>query len=672
MIVFGICSLAAGAAPQADLELIRTRLIDSLLPRDPAGMQALSAGAARYSSEINAQFTWADADPSDKTANNWSMRKHFDRMLILAKASAAAKRSGRADAALTRMAVGALTFWVEHDFRNPNWWWNEIGTPQVIGEMLLLMPDDIPTELRARGIEIMKRSVWTKWTGQNLVWGVTIQILRGLIENNPTLVTGGYARMYDEINVTAKEGIQPDFSFHQHGDQFYSGGYGLSYAQDVGRYIAFAWGTSCAPSPEKMRLFSSYMLDGEAWMTWHDLMDYSALGREIVRKGKAAASRDWLKGPIVPTGASYSLGATVDLLAHLPVPRQSEFAAWADRLFDRDHAPALVGHKHFWNSDYTVHRRPTWMASVKMFSTRLQNTELVNGEGLKSHHLGDGNMFIYRTGDEYRDIFPVWDWEKVPGTTTEIGAEIPVAQRGKTSFVGGVSDGMYGASAIDLHRGNLTAHKSYFFFDDQIVCLGAGINCSSDNSVVTTINQCLLHGPVRKADDGSWVHHDGIGYVMEPGTAKLSTVAHRGSWKQIAATSSDEPVTMDIFELYLPHGPAHDASYAYTIYPDISAEETANRAAKPAVAILANRPDLQAVEHRDRQLLMAIFWQPGKIGTIEVDQPCMLMLDKKTQRMTLCNPENKPLSMKVRMNGKARTVDMPGDGSSATMTLDQE
>ena len=32
---------------------------------------------------------------------------------------------------------------------------------------------------------------------------------------------------------------------------------------------------------------------------------------------------------------------------------------------------------------------------------------------------GDGCTFVYRSGDEYRDIFPVWDWSKVPGTTAD-------------------------------------------------------------------------------------------------------------------------------------------------------------------------------------------------------------------------------------------------------------
>jgi len=38
-----------------------------------------------------------------------------------------------------------------------------------------------------------------------------------------------------------------------------------------------------------------------------------------------------------------------------------------------------------------------------------------------------------------------------------------------------VSDGSYGLAACDFERDGLTARKSWFFFDDEIVCLGAGI-----------------------------------------------------------------------------------------------------------------------------------------------------------------------------------------------------
>ncbi|MGH9342320.1 MAG: hypothetical protein ACRD19_00940 [Terriglobia bacterium] len=106
------------------------------------------------------------------------------------------------------------------------------------------------------------------------------------MENDWTTVAEGYDRMYQEIKIVSptEEEIQQDDSFHQHGPQLYNGGYGLNYANDVGRFIAFAWGTYLQVPPDKMAIFSSYLLDGEQWMVWNDIFDYSAIGREITRK----------------------------------------------------------------------------------------------------------------------------------------------------------------------------------------------------------------------------------------------------------------------------------------------------------------------------------------------------------------------------------------------------
>lgn len=35
------------------------------------------------------------------------------------------------------------------------------------------------------------------------------------------------------------------------------------------------------------------------------------------------------------------------------------------------------------------------------------------------------------------------------------------------------------------------AHKAWFFFDEEIVCLGANIASTASEKVYTTVNQCL-------------------------------------------------------------------------------------------------------------------------------------------------------------------------------------
>src|SRR5690606_24867433 len=100
------------------------------------------------------------------------------------------------------------------------------------------------------------------------------------------------------------------------------------------------------------------------------------------------------------------------------------------------------------------------------------------------------------------NIYPVWDWQKIPGTTVVQKPELPhwkeIAKKGLTDFVGGVSDGEYGAATFDFASAHdpLKARKSWFFFDREYVSLGAGIKSEASYPVVTTINQTLLDSEV--------------------------------------------------------------------------------------------------------------------------------------------------------------------------------
>jgi chondroitin AC lyase len=152
-------------------------------------------------------------------------------------------------------------------------------------------------------------------------------------------------------------------------------------------------------------------------MVWKNIIDYSTVGREITRKDKSAAPTDWTLGPVSSSGPAYELDNAVQMLAALPVPRRKEFQEFASSLHGRRSVHTFVGNKQFWCSDFMVHRRTTFYTSVKMHSDRMLNGEFINQERKRSQHLSDGVNFLYQSGQEYQNIFPVWDWTKLPGTT---------------------------------------------------------------------------------------------------------------------------------------------------------------------------------------------------------------------------------------------------------------
>jgi chondroitin AC lyase len=341
-----------------------------------------------------------------------------------------------------------------------------------------------------------------------------------------------------------------------------------------------------------------------------------------------------------------------------------------------------------------VHRKGNYYTSVRMFSNRLDNTDWPCAlMGKKSHYIADGAMCIVRTGTEYKDIFPVWDWKMIPGATIEYTPDPlqieNLRTRGVKKFVGGASDDKYGMAAMDFSRGALTAQKAWFGFDEAIVCMGTNIQCRNQNPVYTTLNQCLLEGSVLVSDGEhekglsnaehelnsvSWIHHDSIGYIFpEPANVNTANGIQAGNWQLITNKYGDEPISKDVFKVWLNHGVApQGAKYCYIIVPDITASCLEEYARNMNISILQNTSDVQAVWHSTANLCQATFWKPGKLnlpdGTLlSVDTPCLLLL-RYTQDMlhiTVSNPENEPLYVTLEIN---RAV----QGANATFDPDRQ
>jgi chondroitin AC lyase len=690
-----------------DVAIVRNRFAESVLPAEPSQIAHLHALGEKYAASLQPNGSWPDVDYGDSALPYWPATDHLQRTLVMAKSARLYRDAAHPDDALETKVFLSLDWWTANDYQDREnralWWWNEIGVPELIGESSTLMYAQLPPDQISKIVEIMKRSNWRKvpWTGANLTWGVINEIVRGCLENSPDTVAEGYDRMYREIKIVdpADEGIQQDDSFHQHGPQLYNGGYGLAYANDVGRFTSFAWGTHFQIPPDRMDIFSSYLLDGEQWLISGDVIDYSSIGREITRQGKVAVPQDWTVGPISPAGPAYSLGHVIAMLATYPSPRQKEFQEFAARMQAKAEAPQFSGNKQFWCSDFMAHRRIGFYTSVKMWSKRIVNGELTNGEGKESEHLSDGVNLLYLAGDEYKDIFPAWDWTKLPGTTAIQGTlkRIDVmGTRGTTTFTGGVSNGTYGMATMDLARDSLVAKKAWFFFDDSYVALGAGINLpgDSEHGVATDINQTRLAGNVftNQSTDpltsgvhtytsrgAAWVYHNRVGYILGPDSRfVVSNGPQTGSWSDIGM-GSNQPVTLPVFDLWIDHGDSPEgATYEYTLFPNATKYQVAERARLPTTHVLANSEAIQAVYNMKLRLVEAAFRKPGSLttplGRIQVDHSCLLIIGHSARgwKITASNPENAALILTVTLNGRQTTLPLPGAnfaGSSVTEEL---
>jgi chondroitin AC lyase len=616
-------------AAQNDLAIIGQRLRDDLITQRIYAMLIYPSrveydaysrdSVGKWMNTIRKDGTWPDLDYANKRRSDWPLKAHTARTALMAIEYSSPKAKLHGDSKLRDKIVLAYDFWVTNDLTCPNWYPNKISVPANLAATALLMKGELSKKQLDAGLTIISRAV-ARGTGSNLAEMALIQVGWGCITGDEAVVRSAFDKVAADLKPRKADGIQPDNSYHYHGTQLYSGQYGAVYAAKIVSLIRLGQGTSFALPPDKIALFSNYVLDGQRWMVYGRRLDYGVVGRGITIP---EANRRF-----VPERLEMAMRA----MSKMESDRQAEYASYADELGGKK--SSLIGNRFFWSSLFMVHRRPGWYSSVRMCSNEVDNADTANGEGLRTHYTADGMLLVMRTGQEYDGIFPVWDWRRVPGTTVEQSA-VPLSgsprMKGPNGFVGGVSDGDYGATAFDTQRGGLSAKKAWLFFDKEIVCLGTDINCDSGNPVLTSVNQCLSRG---KAEGPGWVVHDGIGYLF-PGQQKvvLQDCEQKGSWHLINENMPDEPVSRKVFSQWLDHGRSpSEAGYEYIVIPGISVDEMAVYAKSDSIRILSNTPEIQAVAKLG--VVQAIFRQPGSLTlgdgrTLAVDAACLVLLTDK-------------------------------------------
>ncbi len=681
-------SMARGeTAKSGDLQLLKTRIIERLLNTARAEATKNAALVQRWMGELKPDGTWADIDYANQTRGDWRPAAHIRRVLTMARAYACAEHPLHGDPALRAAIHSALGHWLAYDYWCSNWWHNEIGVPNDLSETMLLFEAELTAEEKAKGLKIVTRAkIEPAKTGQNLVWVAGITFMRALIENDSALARSARDAILSEVVLSDKdEGLQCDWSYRLHGPFIQMGNYGLAYVTDCSGWAALFQGTGFAFSESQMAILRQYILEGQRYVYWKGAMDVSTCGRQLFAGSAAGRCKAYVRA--------------LEVMQRADPDHAASYQAAIDSSTISEGTPnALIANKHFWRSDFMVDRRSGYYASVRMGSHRVIGSETCNGENLLGLYEGDGAFFLYQSGHEYEDIFPVLDWRKLPGTTvaqTETSllprggspSSFSVAKgRVDSDFVGGVSDGKDGAAVMDYRREGVAAKKSWFFFEGRVVCLGAGIESDLNTPVLTTVNQCLRNGPVLAESEDvasgpvegrgeraalKWAWHDGVGYIFPaPVKATLGAEAQPGAWKRVISSCSDKPLTKDVFALWLDHGAKpKGASYQYLEIPGATAEQVAALAKKPDVECLSNTPDLQAV--RRGNLTMAVFYQPGKLALapgrqLEVSEPCIVLLrgaGRKT-RLTVADPAQKLTTLHAVINSKPLTVKLP-QGSQA-------
>ena len=672
LLLISLLSTFNPTAKQDDFEIIKKRVVDELL-KTPIDDQRVEAILEKMNPD--GSFVGIDYTDLSRTAG-FPHRYHTYDLVYLAKAYRTKSSDYYKSKPLKQKITQSLQYWVDHDFFGDNWHNNQISTPTNLVNLMLLIGEELPDDLVEKAQPIIGRAHMNasgaRPSGDRIV-------IAGILAKN--LLFNEDKEAFDEIIdliegevkfSTGQRGMQHDYSFHHRHDRVNnttSYGYG-KYANNFGEWSYYVAGTKYAFSKERINHLVDYYLDGiYKQMVYGIYTDISVKNRSISHKA-TFEPHDVVEIERLLLSTDYRK----DELEEIMKLRKGEMS------------PSSSFSKFFWQTEHFVVQRPNFYTTVRMFSTRNRNMEVpYNGPGKTTHHRADGTNYLMLKGDEYHNIWPVYDWQKISGTTImqkpKLYGPDEIQKDGLRDFVGAVTDGLYGAVAFDFKSPHdlLEAKKSWFFFDDAYVCLGTDINSDPDLPVATTINQVLLRSDVtvaqdekvkvipkgkRELQDVKWVHQDKIGYIFpSQTTVNLSNQEEQGRWSDITDQKniSEELVNKDVFMLWFDHGnDPENASYEYIVVPDVEVAQLNSLSENNHhLEILSNTRDLQAVKNNQLNIFQGAFYKGGEIQVndeliLSLESQGMVMLkmaNNRIESLTVADPSRKLRKLMLSVSG---------------------
>ncbi len=721
--------VSALAQSPTDYALVRARLRaaqtggDSLNSADPvlaAKITALNTNAQTHWTNLNKSATrtslWSDLAIS--TTRSDSITPNYERLKTLAAAYAANGAALKGNTALRDDLVSALQ-WLNTNHYNPNrrfydnWFPWHLAVPLNLVDIFACLHDGLDPAVRVplyiaytNAVDFYQSTAGATFanTGANRVWRARIDVGLGAALENTTRLSGGRDKLSVVLPyVTSGDGFYLDGAFIQHNTHSYTGGYGLYLIAELSAVLEAVAGTPWIVTDPNLANVFRWVDEAYAPVLFRGaIMDHTR-GREISRAGStdhsaghptltalarvaqfaepadAARFRSLVKGHIQSdafrnyvNSANLSAAGLVKSLLDDPVVPA---------------APALSGCFVFSGMDRVVHHRGTWAYALSLSSKRISKYESINAENLRGWHLGDGAAYLY-TGDlgQYADQYwPTANPYRLAGITVDTraranaGTSSPntIDPRTALAWVGGSTVlGEFGSAGMDHEaaQSDLRAKKSWFFFDQEVVHLGAGIVTSNANSnrIETIVEHRLLgaagntgpavftaNGSTRAATAGTteslasvnYAHlavqmqaaygNADIGYVF-PAAPSLQVLreSRSGSYNDI----NQGPFTNSTFQtrsyltLWFDHGAqltGAGADYVYVILPGATSARTAAYAQNPDIEILANTSLVQAVRDRPLKATGVNFWAAASIADIACDRAASLTLLERDGQLHL-------------------------------------
>ena len=679
---------------------------DTIMSRINADLHIVSSAAGldrlvnNYKTTTSSNdSSWSDIDYINENGT------HLSRIRICALAYNTPKSIYYNDSLIYTDIVTKLLYWNKLSYNQKNWY-TTISYPQFTGQILIIMryaAKFLPAQLEQDLIKKMNIGDPFIYQSANKTDVALHYLYRACLTQNKGLLDTAVEQSFEPLRLQNNaEGLQYDYAHFQHGNQLQISSYGSVFLSGVLRIAAYLLGTPYALQDDKLRILSGYYRNTYLRTIRGSFIDFNTEGRGISRPNILKKTDEIVrlqKAILLDPANNDTWNAAIARIRGLQPPSYK----------------ISPTHTHFWRGDYDIHQRPAYSFNMRTVSIRTIRTERGGNENILGKFLPDGSTDIQRRGSEYYNIMPLWEWDKLPGVTnrdydSDAGATIQKEWgiKGTTNFAGGVSDSVYGATTYILDYDNVTAKKAWFFFDDEVVCLGAGIGSTMPEDITTSVNQCWLNGKVTIAEKSGnimtlqdkrlsqynnprWVLHDSIGYFFPAGGhIQVSNVIQTGNWYKINHRNSKDEISGNVFKLWFNHGKQPvSGSYAYIVVPGIESETKMQAYPLANIHIIKNSDSIQAVRHLKLDMLQIVFYKAAALTTsdlsIAVDKPCIVYLknisNKKYASLYIADPTQQYNNITVKIKlprtqiAKELTCYLPQlnyAGSTASVMIENE
>ncbi len=359
--------------------------------------------------------------------------------------------------------------------------------------------------------------------------------------------------------------------------------------------------------------------------------------------------------------------------------------------------------------------------SVKYETRPIYNTATLETEGGvngKGWYTGDGMLLLYTNDNKVDEKY--WKYvnaKRIPGTTSDSRDREPNNDGtfdGITPYAGSAVLGSNAVSSYLFYNNNsqlisdLTAKKSYFFFDGKIVALGAGITstyidpdpANGTQTIETTIENVLTSSLAlaTSADDvktlsaGTVISAPELMYVMKYGGIYVPADKNDDVYCRVFTASDGKT---NFIELWIDHGQTpENASYEYAIVPSSILKMAGffDESYEIGYTVLANTTSVQAVKDTATGLVGYTFWEAAECNGFKTDFACNMLVKESDSGMTIAfsdythngvgNRDGGTITIPsgyslkgtvegVTLNGNVLTIDraVAADGNTITIQL---